>query len=42
MPLYGDNDVLKDILPTNCVSKTMLTDILVKQQIKKCEQVKTD
>jgi len=41
-PLYGDNDVLKDILSENCVSKIMLTDILIKQEIKKCEQIKKD
>ena len=40
--MYGDNDVLKDILSENCVSKIMLTDILIKQEIKKCEQIKKD
>ena len=34
-PLYGDDDVLKDILPNECREKVFLTNILEKQIIKK-------
>jgi len=38
-PLYGDDDVLKDVLDDNCVSKIIVNDILEKHLIKKCNQM---
>ena len=38
-PLYGDDDVLKNILEDNCRSKIKVNDILEKNLIKKCDQI---
>jgi len=39
-PLFGDNDVLKDVLEDSCVSKIIVNDILEKHLIKKeCNQM---
>ena len=38
-PLYGDKDVLKDILEKNCYKKIKINEILDKHFIKKCSQL---
>ena len=38
-PLFGDEDVLEDILETSCVRKIIVNDILEKHLIKKCDQM---
>ena len=38
-PLYGDKDVLKDILEKNCYKKIKINEILDKHLIKKCSQL---
>ena len=39
-PLEGDTDVIKPILDINCYEKEMLTDILDRHVLKKCDDLK--
>ncbi len=38
-PLYGDDDVLKNVIDHNCRNKIKVNDILEKSLIKKCNQI---